>query len=159
MKRLIIAILLISSVVALASQPFVLEPIVPKKYQMTWDQEQNEYIEIPIADYLQIQRNFDKIARKIREGEYQADSNFVQKGTLTQSDFDFSGGVYEAVVYLPEKYVSTSTYRVYISRQAPAANAGMANQTVGIMTDSSFIVKSDTTGNGIYWLSIGIRKK
>lgn len=159
MKKLIIAILLISSVVALASQPFVLEPIVPKKYQMTWDAETNEYIEVPVPDYLQIQRNFDKIARKIREGENQADSNFVQKGTLTQSQFSYSLGLYQSFVYLPYKYSSTANYRVYISRQAPASNAGVANQSVQIISDSSFVVSSDTTGNGIYWLTIGLRKK
>jgi len=158
MKKLIIAILLISSVVALASQPFVLEPIVPKKYQMTWDQEKNEYIEIPIADYLQIQRNFDKIARKIRESEYRDDSNFVQKGTIHYTAFTGSLANYIAVVQLPVKYQSASDYRVFISRNGPAQTV-LANQVVSILSDSSFQVSSDTTGNYIYWLSIGIRKK
>lgn len=161
MKKLIIAILLISAAIALASEPFVLEPIVPKKYQFTWDSETNTYIEVPIPDYLQIQRNFDKIARKIREGEYQADSSFVQKGTISSSDFTLAFGVYTAVVYLPTKYASASDYRVYFSRQAPSVSGGdsIVNQQVSIYTDSSFAITGDSPGNGAYWLTIGIRKK
>lgn len=158
MKKLIIAILLTSAVAAMASQPFVLEPIIPNKYKVK-SGTSNAVVELPIADYLQIQRNFDKIARKIREGEYQADSNFVQKGTLTHSDFTYTLGLYQAIVQLPYKYESNTAYRVYFSRQAPAVTAGVANQVVELYTDSSFVVKSDTTGNGIYWLTVGIRKK
>lgn len=155
MKRLIIAILLISSVVALASQPFVLEPIVPKKYQMTWDQEKNEYIEIPIADYLQIQRNFDKIARKIRETEYRADSNFVQRGIDTTNANGYD------TVYLADKYETLNAYSALSSQSV------FTVVHVQKLSDSSFILISTDPDAGwtaapfaiCRWFTIGLLKK
>lgn len=151
MKKLIIAMLLLSWAIAFAAEPFVLEPIVPKKYQIIYDQEQDAYIEIPVADYLQIQRNFDKIARKIRETEYRDDSVFVQMDTTTTD-----GGGYK-VVYLPKKYQNES----YFAVSSQATNIHIACIP---MTDSSFAITSTDfsnvgTSSFLQWVTIGIRKK
>lgn len=159
MKRAIVIVLLVTTYLW-AAEPFTLEPVVPKKHQVVADQETGDFVVLPIVDYLQIQRNFDKIQRKIREQEYREDSNFVQKGSITSGQFswDAIGGYYESVVYLDAKYETSTDYRAYISRNAPNSFTA-ANQLVLIYSDSSFAVRSDTTGNGIYWLTIGIRKK
>lgn len=151
MKKLIIAMLLISAAVALASEPFVLEPVIPKKYQIVYDTEKGTYIEVPVVDYLQVQRNMDKIARKILEMQYRADSVFVQMDTTST---DGSGYI---VVYLPYKYTSSS----YFAASSQATNIHIACIPI---SDSSFAVTSTDfsnvgTSSFLQWVTIGIRKK
>jgi hypothetical protein len=152
----IIAILLICSVALYAAPPFTLETVIPKLYRLKGVS--NNAVSVPIVDYIELQRNLDKIERKIRESDARADSNFVQIGTLDSTSFDLFGGLFIDTVFLPQKYESTSGYRVFISRFLPPSDLP-ANPRVYSYSDSAFIIQSDVEGNGIYWLAIGIRKK
>jgi hypothetical protein len=148
----IIAILLICSVALYAAPPFTLETVIPKLYRLKGVS--NNTISVPIVDYIELQRNLDKVERKIREMDAFRDSTFTQTDTArTNADG-------RDTVYLPYKYESTR-YGVFVTPASMFMVAAYA------LTDSSFWVATYVEdlatmvpGSGKYqWFTIGLRKK
>lgn len=142
----LVVLLCVSCVLAVSSfSPFSLERTTPTDNLETVKDKMN--------------RNSDKTERKDRESQKWDNDHYPQYGDISSGEFawDALGGWYEVVVYLPDKYATSTSYVVAIGRTAPVPSTP-ANQVVLRYTDSSFAVRSDTTGNGIMWQTIGVKK-
>lgn len=94
-------------------------------------------------------RNFDKAARKDREGQEYDDDHFMWSGTGN------TGVLAVVSVYLPFKYTSTN-YAVIVSAKGNAAST--FGVYYAIFADSAFNIYTTEPSKDFGWITMGARK-